>query len=122
MNSSAATNPDAAVIVLCTAPATGNAAGRLGGSDLARQLVEERLCACVNVIPAVFSCFRWEGRVEAAEEMLLIMKTTADTAARVRTRIVELHPYEVPEVLELPVTGGLPSYLAWLRASVVGTP
>ncbi len=100
-----------AVVVLCTAPP-------VGASDLARKLVEERLAACVNVLPAVLSCFRWEGRVESAEESLLVAKTTAELAPRLRARIVELHPYDVPEVLELPVSGGLPSYLAWLADSV----
>lgn len=101
----------AAVVVLCTAPPAGAA-------DLARQLVEERLCACVNVLPSVHSSFRWEGRVESAEESLLIAKTTAAAAPQLRDRIVELHPYDVPEVLELPVGGGLPAYLAWLTDSV----
>ncbi len=108
----------AAIIVLCTAPEAGNTEGRLGGRELAQRLVEERLCACVNVIPAVQSCFRWEGRVEAAEEMLLIAKTTPAAAPRLRERIAELHPYDVPEVLEVPATGGLPAYLAWLSDSV----
>ncbi|MCA8952424.1 MAG: divalent-cation tolerance protein CutA [Planctomycetes bacterium] len=101
----------AAVVVLCTAPPSS-------GRELAQQLVEERLCACVNVLPAVLSCFRWEGRVESAEEMLLVVKTTAAAAPKLRARIVELHPYDVPEVLELPVAGGLPAYLQWLGDAV----
>lgn len=107
-----------AVVVLCTAPAAG-AEGRLGAEDLARCLVDERLCACVNVVPAVRSYFHWEGRVECAEELLLIAKTTAACAPRLRARIVELHPYQVPEVLELQVAGGLPAYLQWLTGSVL---
>lgn len=107
-----------AVIVFCTAPLSGNDEGRLGGRELARQLVEERHCACVNVLPAVQSYFRWEGRVESAEELLLIIKTTAEAKNGLRDRIVELHPYEVPEVLELPVSDGLPAYLAWLADAV----
>jgi periplasmic divalent cation tolerance protein len=108
----------AAVVVLCTAPAAGTAAGKLGGRELAQRLVEERLCACVNVLPAVWSCFRWEGRVECAEELLLVVKTAAAAAPRLRSRIVELHPYDVPEVLEFAASGGLPAYLAWLAGSV----
>ncbi|MCA8974909.1 MAG: divalent-cation tolerance protein CutA [Planctomycetes bacterium] len=107
-----------AVVVLCTAPVAGNAEGRLGGRELAQRLVEERLCACVNLLPSVQSCFRWEGRVESAEEMLLIAKTTPAAAAALRARIVELHPYDLPEVLELPASGGLPAYLAWLADCV----
>lgn len=105
------------VVVLCTAPANG-ADGRLGAADLARRLVEEQLCACVNVVPGVRSFFRWQGRVDSADELLLVAKTTASLAHAVRDRIVELHPYQVPEVLELPVAAGLPAYLQWLVASV----
>ncbi len=101
------------VVVLCTAPAAG-ADGKLGAVDLARQLVEERLCACVNVVPGVRSFFRWQGEVDQAEELLLVGKTTASVARRLRDRIAELHPYQVPEVLELAVADGLPAYLQWL--------
>ena len=100
-----------AVVVLCTAPPKS-------GRELAQRLVEERLCACVNVLPTVWSTFRWEGRVESAEVLLLVAKTTPNAVARLRARIVELHPYDVPEILELPVSGGLPAYLAWLNDSV----
>lgn len=105
------------VVVLCTAPATG-ADGRLGADDLAHRLVDEGLCACVNVVPGVRSFFRWEGTVDRADELLLVAKTTAAMARRLRDRIVELHPYRVPEVLELPVADGSPAYLQWLTASV----
>lgn len=100
-----------AVVVLCTAPANG-------ADALARQLVEERLCACVNVVPGVRSVFRWQGAVDTADECLLIAKTTAPLAAALRARIAQLHPYEVPEVLELAVVGGLPEYLQWLASAV----
>jgi periplasmic divalent cation tolerance protein len=105
------------VVVLCTAPELG-ANGRLGAADLARRLVEERLCACVNVVPGVRSFFRWQDAVDEANEQLLIVKTTASAARRLRDRIVELHPYQVPEVLELAVADGLPAYLQWLVDSV----
>lgn len=106
-----------AVVVLCTAPAAGGD-GKLGAADLARRLVEERLCACVNVLPAVRSFFRWQDQVDEAAELLLIVKTTAKAARTLRQRIVELHPYQVPEVLELAVADGLPAYLQWLGDSV----
>jgi periplasmic divalent cation tolerance protein len=76
------------------------------------------LCACVNVLAGVRSFFRWQGKVDSADECLLLVKTTAAAAARLRTRLAELHPYEVPEVLELPVGDGLPSCLRWLVDSV----
>ncbi|MBX3461925.1 MAG: divalent-cation tolerance protein CutA [Planctomycetes bacterium] len=103
--------------MLCSAPARGER-GRPGAEDLARQLVEERLCACASVVPGVRSFFRWQGRCDFAEESLLVVKTTAAMAARLADRIVELHPYEVPEVLQLPVAAGLPAYLRWLVDSV----
>ncbi|MFY9343158.1 MAG: divalent-cation tolerance protein CutA [Planctomycetota bacterium] len=111
--------PPDAFVVLCTAPASG-ARGKPGASELARQLVEERLCACVNVLPGVQSWFRWQGKVEAADECLLIAKTTGAGAAPLRERIAALHPYETPEVLELAVSGGLPAYLRWLADGVGG--
>lgn len=107
----------AAVVILCTAPLESRA-GKPCAHDLARQLVEEQLCACVNVVPGVRSFFRWEGKVDVADELLLVIKTTAAMALRLRTRIVALHSYEVPEVLELAVDDGLPSYLAWLADAV----
>lgn len=107
----------AAVVVLCTAPLQGTA-GKLGAHDLARQLVEEQLCACVNVVSGVRSFFRWEGKVDVADELLLVVKTTVDAAPRLQARLVALHAYQVPEVLELPVGGGLPAYLTWLAAAV----
>ncbi len=105
------------IVVLCTAPAAGKGA-RLGADELARTVVAEGLCACVSVVPGVRSFFRWEGCVDVAEERLLIAKTTAAGAPRLRARLAELHPYEVPEVLELAVAGGLPAYLQWLVAAV----
>lgn len=110
-------NAPLAVVVLCTAPANGSA-GRLSAEQLAQQLVEEGLCACVNVVPGVRSFFRWEGKVDRADEVLLVVKTTVAAAPRLRARITELHPYQVPEILELSVQGGLPAYLQWLTASV----
>ena len=96
-------------VVLLTAPDPAVAEG------LARSLVEERLAACVNVVPGVRSFYRWEGRVETAGELLLVVKTRADRAAALAARVRELHPYELPEVLELPAVGGSPAYLDWLR-------
>lgn len=108
----------AAVVVLCTAPADTDAAGKLGAEALARTLVAERLCACVNVLRGVRSFFWWQGAVDTADEQLLVIKTTRAAAGSLRQRLVALHPYEVPEVLEFAVADGLPAYLQWLAASV----
>lgn len=108
-----------AVVVLCTAPAVAPAGSqKLGADALARQLVQEGLCACVNVLPGVRSHFVWQGRLDTADEHLLVVKTTRDAAERLRERLLALHPYEVPEVLELPVVGGAPDYLRWLVGAV----
>ncbi len=106
-----------ALVVLCTAPAVA-VGDKLSAEGLARRLVEEGLCACVNVVPGVRSFFRWEGQVDVADESLLVVKTTRAAAVSLRDRIVALHPYQVPEVLELAVDGGLPSYLQWLHGAV----
>ena len=86
---------------------------------MGRILVEERLIACANVVQDVLSLYRWEGEVQRDSEALVIMKTTADALAALEARVVELHPYDVPEVLALPVLGGHGAYMEWVRAEVV---
>lgn len=82
--------------------------------NMARILVDERLAACVQVSPPVTSTYRWEGRVETAAEWGLHCKTTPDRAAALRTRLRELHPYDLPEILSTPVQAD-PDYLAWVN-------
>ncbi|MEX2472076.1 MAG: divalent-cation tolerance protein CutA [Gemmatimonadota bacterium] len=107
--------PEAEVsVVLVTAP-DGDTAERLG-----RVLVEERLAACVNVLPAITSIYRWEGRVETDEETLLMIKTSTGGFEALRRRVVELHPYDTPEVLTLDVRDGSREYLDWVLGSVGG--
>ncbi len=81
---------------------------------LASTLLDERLVACVNVIPAVRSLYWWKGKKEEAREALLAIKTRDVLVEKTTKRIVELHPYEVPEVVALPVVGGHAPYLAWV--------
>lgn len=88
---------------------------------LARALVEERLAACVQVVPGVVSLYRWEGELHRDAENLMIAKTTAERVERLRARVVELHPYDVPEVLVLEVEDGHQPYLDWVRAEVGGS-
>jgi periplasmic divalent cation tolerance protein len=85
---------------------------------LARALVEERLAACVNLVPRVHSIYRWQGEVEAADEVLLLIKTTEEHVGALLRRLATLHAYEVPEVLVLGVETAAAPYLAWLEASV----
>lgn len=99
------------IVVLCTAPAEQS-------ESMARIIVEEGLCACVNVVPAVRSFFRWQGKVDVADEHLLIAKTTAAAFELLRDRLAALHPYDVPEVIALPISAGLPAYLSWVVESV----
>lgn len=83
--------------------------------SIAHVLVEERLAACVNVLPPMQSVYRWRGGVESAEEQLLIVKIRVADYATVQRRIQELHPYELPEVIAIPISNGLPAYLSWLE-------
>ena len=101
-----------AVVVLTTLAADVDA------SALARTLVAERLAACVNVLPAMASVYRWQGRVEEAREQQLVIKTAADRVPALAARLGELHPYELPEFLVLSVAEGSDAYLRWIRQSV----
>jgi len=85
------------------------------GNGIARALVEERLVACVNLLPGIRSVYRWEGAIEEDAEVLLVVKTRADRAGDLVKRVAELHPYELPEVVMLPAVGGNPAYLDWVR-------
>ncbi len=88
------------------------------GARIARALVEERLAACVNLVPGVRSIYRWEGAVEDAAEVLLVVKTRADRTDALADRVKALHPYDLPEVLAVACAGGSDDYLAWVRGEV----
>ena len=96
-------------IVLCTAPV--EAAERLAST-----LVEERLAACVNVLPGVASIYRWQGKIERADETLLVAKTGDAALPRLMSRIAELHPYATPEIVAVDASRVADSYLAWVDA------
>lgn len=82
---------------------------------IARSLVEDQLAACVNVLPSMRSIYRWRGQTESAEEQLLIVKIRVRDYPTVEQRIVALHPYELPEVVAIPIAAGLAGYLAWIE-------
>lgn len=81
---------------------------------LAEDLVGRRLAACVNIMPGVQSVYRWQGKVEQAQEISLFIKTRRACYAAVEVAISALHPYDVPEIIALPINAGLPKYLEWL--------
>ncbi|MFJ3047413.1 divalent-cation tolerance protein CutA [Herbaspirillum chlorophenolicum] len=83
--------------------------------SLARALVEEGLAACVNILAPVASVYRWQGQVEHATEIPLLIKTTQARYEDVERAICRAHPYDVPEIVALPIAAGLPAYLEWMR-------
>lgn len=86
--------------------------------SIATALVRERLATCVNRIPGVGSTYFWDGRLQDESEILLIIKTSAARVADLQGRLKELHPYELPELIVLPVIGGNEAYLQWVREGV----
>src|SRR5271169_3700506 len=85
---------------------------------IASALVERQLAACVNIVPQVESVYRWKGEIETATEFLLVIKTSAGACEKLRAALAELHSYEVPECIEIAVTGGSTAYLKWIQDSV----
>lgn len=97
-----------AMLVLTTLPSAEAAA------ELAKAVVGEKLAACANLLPAVRSIYRWQGRVQDESEVLVLFKTRQEHFERLKARLLELHPYEIPEVLAIPVEQGYQAYLDWL--------
>ena len=87
---------------------------------IARVLVEERLAACVNVLPGALSVYRWKGKIESSTECVLIIKSSRERFDRLRARLEKIHSYEVPEVVALAVVDGSSNYLNWLEAELSG--
>jgi periplasmic divalent cation tolerance protein len=98
------------LLVFCTCP------NRSVAVVIATALLEERLAACVNHVPGVQSMYRWEGRVEHDDEVLLLIKTTPELYPKVEGTIGKLHPYELPEIIGVPIAAGSEAYLSWLRS------
>jgi periplasmic divalent cation tolerance protein len=101
------------VVVLTTV-----AAQEAEAATLARALVDLRVAACVNVLPVMQSVYRWQGNVEESHEHQLVIKTTSARLSALREAIATLHPYEVPELLVVPVIDGGTAYLEWISQSV----
>ena len=103
------------IVVLCTTPKEDVSAA------LARGLVEAELAACVNIVPAVRSIYRWQGQTHDDAESLLVIKTQSARFEALAAWLREHHPYEEPEIITLPITTGSPSYLAWIASLTGGT-
>ncbi len=89
---------------------------------LSRFLVEERLAACVNVLPALTSVYPWQGAIEIGKETLLLIKTEKSLYPRLETRLRERHPYELPEIIAIPMERGLPDSLQWISQWLAHAP
>ena len=100
------------IMVLCNVPDAALA------QQIAETLVGEQLAACVNIMAPCRSVYRWQGKLENASEVPLQIKTTAAAYPALQVRLLQLHPYEVPEIIAVPITQGLPDYLNWLAANV----
>ena len=100
------------IVVLTTFPADGDV------ETFASTLITERLAACVNVLPAMRSIYTWEGKIERADERQLLIKTRVDSVHQLEARLKELHRYEIPEFLVIPVLDGSREYLSWIAGSV----
>lgn len=105
-------SPAATIIVLTTWPADRDPAA------FARQLIDERLAACVNLLPPMTSVYRWEGVIQEEAERQVVIKTTRERMPDLIARVQALHPYDLPECLVLPVETGGAAYLAWVGQSV----
>jgi periplasmic divalent cation tolerance protein len=101
----------ACVVVLVTAP------DRSSAERLATALVDERLAACVNIVGPIQSVYLWDGRRQQDEELLLLIKSRAELFGELRARVLELHSYDTPEVIQVPITDGSAAYLDWILAA-----
>lgn len=100
------------IVILCTTNSQESAL------NIAQTLVKNKLCACVNIVPKVYSVYSWKDKIETDEEYLMIIKTKKDLFEKVNNKIQEIHPYEVPEVISLDITEGSKSYLDWIVSNV----
>ncbi len=99
------------ILVISTCP------GSISAKKVARDLVTEKLAACVNIVPGVQSFFSWVGKVDSANEHMLIIKTTLDNYDALEKRIKKIHPYELPDIIAVPIETGLSGYLDWVSAN-----
>ena len=97
-------------IVLCTCPDKETA------KKLARLLVEKKMAACVNILPGITSIYEWDGKIESTQEHLLLIKSSCGHYRLIESEIFRHHPYEIPEIIAVPIERGLPEYLDWINS------
>lgn len=98
------------IVTLCTCP------DKVTAEEIARLLIENKLAACVNILPNIKSIYAWKGEIEAAEEYLLFIKSPPANYPAIESAICTHHPYELPEIIALPVGCGLPEYINWINS------
>lgn len=101
-----------AIIIFCTTPSSEVS------EKIAAGLIDQQLAACCNILPEVRSVYRWQGQVESAGEQLLLIKSTEENFKAIEDFILSVHPYDVPEIIAVPVTEGNANYLMWINESV----
>jgi periplasmic divalent cation tolerance protein len=105
-----------ALLVLTNLPDSDSA------TEIAHRLLEQRLIACVNILPHVKSVYRWQGKIETAGETTLLMKTTQARYAELEAALAAAHPYELPEIIAIPISAALPAYLDWIDHETMKSP
>jgi periplasmic divalent cation tolerance protein len=100
------------LLVLCSCPDPEIA------TTIAENIVAQHLAACINIIPGMKSVYHWQGNVESAEESLMVIKTHQQKLSSLQNTITTMHPYEVPEIISLDISAGLPKYLQWISSSL----
>ncbi|MGD9899403.1 MAG: divalent-cation tolerance protein CutA [Calditrichaceae bacterium] len=104
---------DNAIIVFCTVPSPEIA------DIIASKIVVNKLAACCNILPGIKSIYRWKGKIESSNELLLLIKSTENNFKRLESEISILHPYEVPEIISVPVQNGLSDYVEWIKQNTI---
>ncbi len=103
---------DTYLLVLCTCPDKDVA------TTIAENVVAQHLAACINIVPSVKSIYHWQGNVESAEESLMLIKTHKKKLPSLKNTLTTMHPYEVPEIISVDISDGLPEYLKWMASSL----